>query len=123
MDQYTSTHRFDSLPDGGRIELRRDPTDSAGVATVRAHLRQIAAAFASGDFATPAFVHMRQVPGTAVMAARRDRITYAYHDLPGGGEVRITTADAEALAAIHDFLAFQRIDHHAGGHEMGNHTM
>jgi len=32
VDQYTSAHRFDSLADGGRIVLRRDVADSAGVA-------------------------------------------------------------------------------------------
>lgn len=115
VDQYTSTHRFDSLADGGRIELQRDVADSAGVEQIRRHLRAIAAAFASGDFGTPAFVHLRQVPGTETMAAKRASITYAYHDLPRGGELRITTADPEAVRAIHDFMAFQRGEHHAGG--------
>lgn len=115
VDQYTSTHCFDALADGGRIELQRDSDDPAGVATIRAHLRSIADAFAAGDFSTPAAVHMREVPGAAVMAARRGAITYTYRDLPRGGEVRIRTADAEALRAIHDFMAFQRDDHRAGG--------
>jgi hypothetical protein len=115
VDQYTSTHCFDALADGGRIELRRDSDDPAGVATIRAHLRSIADAFGAGDFSTPAAVHMREVPGAAVMAARRGAITYTYRDLPRGGEVRIRTADPDALRAIHDFMAFQRGDHRAGG--------
>lgn len=115
VDQYTSTHRFDALPDGGRIELQRDADDAEGVATIRAHLRAIADAFARGDFATPGFVHDGPVPGTEVMAARRAAIRYVYRDLPRGGEVRIVTADAEALRAIHAFMAFQRGDHRAGG--------
>ena len=115
VDQYTSTHRFDALPDGGRIELQRDGDDAEGVATIRAHLRSIAGAFARGEFDTPAFVHEQVVPGTGVMAARRAAIRYEYRDLPRGGEIRITTADAEALAAIHAFMAFQRGDHRAGG--------
>ena len=115
VDQYTSMHRFDALPDGGRIELQRDVDDSAGVAQIRRHLREIAAAFAKGDFQTPAFVHGQQVPGTAVMAARRDAITYSVRDLPRGGEVRIHTTDPAALVAVHDFIAFQRQDHRADG--------
>ena len=115
VDQYTSVHRFAALPDGGRIELRRRTDDPAGVARIRAHLRAIAAAFAEGDFRTPAFVHMREVPGTAVMAARRAAITYTVGELPRGGEVRITTREPEALAAVHAFIAFQRQDHRAGG--------
>ena len=115
VDQYTSTHEFDSLADGGRIELQRDVADSAGVAVIRRHLQEIAAAFSSGDFSTPAFVHLRHVPGAETMAAKRGAIRYAYRDLPRGGELRITTADADAIRAIHDFMAFQRQEHHAGG--------
>ncbi|HET7566193.1 MAG TPA: hypothetical protein VFJ96_14420 [Gemmatimonadaceae bacterium] len=115
VDQYTSTHHFDALPDGGRIVLERDVDDSAGVAMIRSHLREIAHAFQSGDFSTPAFVHMRTVPGTQEMAARRDAITYTVRDLPRGGELRITTSDTTAIRAIHEFMAFQRRDHRAGG--------
>jgi hypothetical protein len=115
VDQATSRHRFDALADGGRIELQRLGDDSAGVAQIRRHLRAIAAAFGAGDFSTPAFVHMREVPGTAVMAARRETIAYSYRDLARGGEVRITTRDPEALRAVHAFIAFQRRDHRAGG--------
>ncbi|MFL5576742.1 MAG: hypothetical protein ACJ79S_12315 [Gemmatimonadaceae bacterium] len=115
VDQSTSVHQFDALPDGGRIVLQRAVDDSVGVAQIRRHLRAIAAAFAAGDFRTPAFVHMQQVPGTAVMAAKRGAVTYVARDLPHGGEVRITTRDPEALAAVHEFIAFQRHDHRASG--------
>jgi uncharacterized protein YjhX (UPF0386 family) len=115
VDQYTSTHKFDALPDGGRIELQRDTDDSVGVAAIRAHIRAIAKAFAAGDFSTPEFVHMQSVPGTKVMAERRALIAYEPHDLARGAELRIKTKDAAALAAIHDFMAFQRSGHHAGG--------
>ena len=115
VDQYTSIHKFDALPDGGRIELQRDADDSVGVAAIRAHLRGIADAFKRGDFSTPEFVHMQMVPGTKVMAAKRSAISYEPRDLPRGGELRIRTTDPGALAAIHEFMAFQRSDHHAGG--------
>jgi len=115
VDQYTSTHHFDALPDGGRIELQRDVDDSAGVARIRAHMREIALAFKSGDFSTPAMVHMREVPGAKVMAARRAFITYEPRDLPRGAELYIRTSDAEARRAIHEFIAFQRGEHHATG--------
>jgi hypothetical protein len=111
VDQYTSAHQFEDRSDGGRIVLQRDPGDTAGTATIRAHLREIAASFTAGRFDVPAFVHDRAVPGTAVLAARRDRVRYTFGELPGGGEVRITTADAAARAAVHEFLLFQRSDH------------
>lgn len=118
VDQYTSVHVFDDLADGGRIELQRDRDDSVGTRVIREHLRGIAAAFTRGDFSTPAFVHMRDVPGTNVMQANRAKIRYAVRDLARGGELRITTTDAATLKAVHAFLAFQRSDHRAGGHEM-----
>jgi hypothetical protein len=115
VDQYTSTHRFDDLADGGRIELTRDPSDTTGVRTIREHLAGIARAFTAGDFSTPFAVHAREVPGTMVMAAKRDAIRYEFRPLPGGGEVRISTKDPDAVRAIHTFMAFQRGDHRAGG--------
>jgi hypothetical protein len=116
VNQYTSTHKFDALADGGRIELQRDANDPRDVATIRAHLKEVMAAFEKGDFTTPGFVHAQEVPGTKVMAARKSALRYAYADLPQGGEIRITTADPDALRAVHEFVAFQRKDHRAGGH-------
>jgi hypothetical protein len=113
VDQYTSIHRFDALADGGRIELQRDRDDSAGTSVIRAHLREIARAFADGDFTTPATVHMTTVPGADVMRARRRLIVYEPTDLPRGAELRIRSRDPDAVAAIHDFLAFQRAEHRA----------
>jgi hypothetical protein len=114
VDQYTSVHRFESLPDGGRISLQRDPGDTVGVVQIRAHMQSIAEAFARGDFNLPGLVHDREVPGSSVMAARRSRISYVGDTLPGGAQVRLITVDSAAIAAIHEFLAFQRHDHRAG---------
>jgi hypothetical protein len=114
VDQYTSSHVFESLPDGGRIALERDEADPAGVGRIREHMRHIAGAFARGDFRIPGFVHAREVPGTAVMSARRDLIRYSVDTLPRGAELRIVTGDSAAVEAIHSFLAFQRHDHRTG---------
>lgn len=119
VDQYTSVHLFDELPDGGRIELVRSVDDSAGVTRIRAHMRDIGRAFADGDFSIPGFVHMRRVPGTETMAAKRDVIAYEVRDIPRGAELRIRTKDAEALRAIHEFMRFQRGDHRSGGKDAG----
>jgi hypothetical protein len=80
-------------------------------------MRAIANAFARGDFSLPGFVHDREVPGTAVMTARRSHISYAADTLPGGGQVRLQSSDSTAVAAIHEFLAFQRHDHRSSGHD------
>lgn len=115
VDQYTSTHTFDDLPDGGRIVLQRTVDDSAGTSVIREHLRDIQRLFTAGDFRIPAMVHDMMVPGTTVMTARRAHIRFTYRELPRGGEVRIETPDPEALAAVHAFLEFQRMDHRAHG--------
>jgi hypothetical protein len=116
VDQYTSQHQFESLPDGGRITLTRDPSDTAGGAQIRAHMQEIAAAFRQGIFDLPGFVHDREVPGTAVMRARGAHIRYFPDSAPGGGQLRISSRDSIAVAAIHEFLAFQRRDHRVGDH-------
>lgn len=117
VDQYTSAHIFEPLPTGGRIVLQRKETDSLGESKIRAHMRTIATAFANGDFALPGFVHaMADVPGTARMKELRSAINYSARDLPRGGEVVISTKNPDAVAAIHEFLAFQRMDHRAGMH-------
>lgn len=115
VDQYMSQHKFDVTPDGGRIELQRKTPDSLDVAQIRAHMKLIQHAFAAGDFSTPAFVHMRNMPGTDAMAAKKGVIEYTYRDLPLGAEVRISTKDPAAKAAITQFLSAQRMDHRASG--------
>lgn len=118
VNQYTSHHGFEPLADGGRIELERGVDDSAGVAQIRRHMALIARQFATGDFRLPGVVHDREVPGTRIMAERRAAISYTVESLPRGGAVRVRTTDTVALQAIHEFLAFQRQDHHASaGHD------
>jgi len=118
VDQYTSAHVFEDLPDGGRIVLDRDTrSDTLGVARIRQHMRNIAASSEAGDFTQPFQVHAEAVPGTSVMAARRGGIAYQEIDRLRGAEVRIRTSDAAAVVAIREFLAFQRHAHHALGHE------
>jgi hypothetical protein len=85
------------------------------VAQIRAHIRDIAKAFSAGDFSTPEFVHMSEVPGTRVMREKRSVIAYEPRDVPRGAELLIRTADPDALRAIHDFMAYQRGEHHADG--------
>ena len=117
VNQYTSQHVFEPLADGGRIVLQRKENDSVGEAAIRAHMRAISTSFSNGDFAVPGFVHATTtVPGTAVMKRLKADISYTPRDLPNGAEVVISTGNPEAVSAIHEFLAFQRMDHRAGMH-------
>lgn len=117
VNQYTSQHVFEPLSDGGRIVLQREASDSAGVAAIRAHMDTISKSFGNGDFTVPGFVHATgDVPGTAAMKRLKAEITYTSRDLPGGAQVVIWTRNPEAVSAIHEFLAFQRMDHRTGMH-------
>ncbi len=57
VDQYASTHRFDALADGGRVEFVHDGQDEEAVETTRAHLKEIQTGFgASVALAAPFLV-------------------------------------------------------------------
>jgi hypothetical protein len=116
VDQYGSRHVFEPLPTGGRIELQRQVDDTAGVAQIRRHLVEVATAFGRGDFSAPFLVHDQDVPGTHVMAAHRDAISYTVRPLARGGEIVISSGDASVVDAVHAFLAFQRQEHRAAAH-------
>ena len=118
VDQYASRHEFEDLPDGGRIVLDwPTATDTAEIKKIRGHMRDVAADFTAGNFSKPFAVHAQVVPGTDAMAAKRAVIRYKAVDRTQGAEVRMRTTDSGAITAIHEFLAFQRTDHRAAGHE------
>jgi len=118
FDQETTVHHFLLRADGGAIEVSvRNSSDRSGRDQIREHLRDIAKAFAAGDFATPLATHGEMPPGAEAMQARRSAITYSYDERSGGGRVRIVTNDRVAVAAIHDFLRYQIREHATGDSE------
>ena len=110
-----TTHHFLIRPDGGAIQVTaNDPKDRESRDEVQMHLGHIAKMFADGDFNIPMLVHDQVPPGSEKMAALKSEIKYTYEKLPNGGRVRIVTKNADALAAIHEFLRFQITDHQTG---------
>lgn len=67
--------------------------------------------FAEGNFKAPMLIHEQVPPGVPIMQRLKSKIKYDYEETEGGARVRIRTADAEALSAIHEFLRFQIKDH------------
>ena len=115
VDQYTSAHIFESLPDGGRIALQRDVDDTTDVRIIRAHMQDVAKRFTAGDFSLSEMVHdTKSLPGVASMRRAGSAIRYTYRELPRGGEVRLTSSDTYAIEAIHAFLKFQGSEHQTG---------
>lgn len=110
-----TTHHFRLYRDGGAIEVTaNDPKDTESRDQIQMHLGHIAGMFSAGDFNIPMLVHDKTPPGSEKMAALKSQIKYTYEKLDRGGQVRIVTTDADALAAVHEFLRFQISDHKTG---------
>lgn len=115
FDQETTTHHFRLEATGGAIAVDVNvPSDSTGIEQIRAHLKEIAGAFRQGDFAKPLMTHGEEPPGVATLKRLQSQLTYTYADTVRGGLVRITTANAEALEALHAFLRYQITEHKTG---------
>ena len=110
-----TTHHFHLAADGGAIEVTaNDPNDAASREQIRAHLSHIAKLFKEGDFSTPMLIHDEAPPGVATMKRLKADISYTFETIEFGARVRIATANAEALEAIHEFLRYQIKDHQTG---------
>ena len=110
-----TTHHFRLYEDGGAIEVTaNDAKDTASRDQIRMHLGHIAGMFSEGNFEAPMLIHGVNPPGVATMKETREKIEYKYGDNERGGRVRITTRDADALKAVHEFLRFQIRDHGTG---------
>jgi hypothetical protein len=115
FDQEATTHHFLLSADGGSIGVASNNLDNVeAVAQVRAHLKEIAQAFAAAQFNKPFATHGEVPPGVPVMQAQKSLIRYQYEERPGGGRVVIKTSDAAALNAIHEFLRYQIVEHKTG---------
>jgi hypothetical protein len=110
-----SRHSFRLFEDGGAIELHAaKEDDTATITAIRAHLTDIAKAFAKGDFAMPHFVHGHTPDGVDSLAKLHDVIEWKFEELPDGARVRMRSANPEALRAIHAFQRFQIAEHRTG---------
>ncbi len=110
-----TTHHFRLYGDGGAIEVTaNDAKDTDSITQIRAHLPHIAQMFGKGDFQAPMLVHEETPPGVPVLQKLKAEVTYRYQEIEGGGRVRITTKNREALAAVYEFLRYQIADHRTG---------
>lgn len=115
FDQKTTKHHFLLRADGGAIQVTSNSADDrAAIDHIRMHLQHIRGAFQAGDFEIPGFVHDRTPPGVPAMIKFKDQIQYQYQQVPQGGIVTISSGDADAVSAVHDFLRFQISEHKTG---------
>jgi hypothetical protein len=110
-----TTHHFGLAASGGFIQVQaNDPKDTTSRDQIRAHLQHIAKAFKDGDFSLPEMTHSHVPPGVPTMERLKGAIEYKYAETKTGGKVMISTANPEALKAVHEFLRFQIQDHRTG---------
>ena len=110
-----ATHHFRLYPDGGGIEVEsNDAQDTATRDEIRMHFAHIVKMFAAGDFSAPMLIHAQNPPGSAAMKKLREQIQYKLENTDQGARIRITSKNAEAVQAVHEFLRFQIKDHETG---------
>jgi hypothetical protein len=115
FSQTATTHHFLLNSNGGVIQVEaKDSADSTNRNQIRMHLGHIAKAFQSGDFDIPMFVHDTVPPGVPEMKRLRKDIQYSFEETTNGGRVVISSANKDALEAIHRFLRFQIQEHKTG---------
>jgi hypothetical protein len=110
LDQ--TVHVFDKTDTGGVQRVLVRGNASAQLAMIRAHLQDIAKAFAARDFSKPMHIHGTDMPGLAEMkAATADELRATYNELPGGAEIVYSSRSPKIVAAIHRWFDAQLRDH------------
>jgi hypothetical protein len=107
-------HQFEPTKNGGLMVVTVHDRDARQVALVRTHLQKEAAAFGRGDYADPAYIHGKNMPGLASLSAGASRITVRYTQLGDGAAIAFRTADPSLISALHRWFAAQLSDH---GHD------
>ena len=70
--------------------------------------------FSEGEFDAPMLIHEKVAPGVPVMKELKAAIRYDFQPTERGGSVLLSTKNARALEAVHQFLRFQIEDHKTG---------
>lgn len=112
FNQSMIHHHFMATTTGGEIMIMStNMSDTKTIDEIRSHVRDIQYEFSQGNFTKPFYIHAQVVPGTDVMAAKKDLIQYSVNDIDGGSALILTTNDTELLHAIQQFMEFQSNQH------------
>lgn len=115
FDHLKTTHHFLLANDGGAIQVEaNDAKDTDSRDQIRGHLRHIAMMFSEGNFEVPMLIHEKTPPGSEVIQKLKEEISYKYKETDRGALIQISTANGQALQAIHEFLKFQIKEHMTG---------
>ncbi|HEY7572380.1 MAG TPA: plastocyanin/azurin family copper-binding protein [Nitrososphaeraceae archaeon] len=112
FDQNNIRHHFIPTANGGNIVITSlNTNDTKTINQIKEHIKDIQNDFSKGNFTKPFFIHAQDVPGTKIMAEKKDLINYSINELSNGSVLILKTMDKEALNAMHQFLTFQNAQH------------
>lgn len=112
FDLDKTVHSFTKSDDGGtQAVVVKDPSDTAQVSLVRAHLRKIRDEFSIGRFDDPVAIHGPDMPGIAALSDGALLFEMVYHEIPGGAEIVYHTAHDPLVGALHDWFDAQVAEH------------
>lgn len=112
FNQSMIHHHFMSTTTGGEIMIMSENmSDVQTINEIKNHVKDIQYQFSQGNFTKPFYIHAQIVPGTDIMAAKKDLINYSIKDIDGGSVLILTTNDTQLLNAIQQFMNFQSSQH------------
>jgi hypothetical protein len=112
FNQSKIMHHFVATPTGGEIIIvALNSSDVKTINQIRNHVIEIQKEFSEGNFTKPFFIHAQKVPGTKIMAEKKDLINYSVQQIKNGYMLVLTTSDRELIAAIKQFMVFQASQH------------
>lgn len=112
FNQSMIHHHFMSTTTGGEIMIMSENmSDVQTINEIKNHVKNIQYQFSQGNFTKPFYIHAQIVPGTDIMAAKKDLINYSIKDIDGGSVLILTTNDTQLLNAIQQFMNFQSSQH------------
>jgi hypothetical protein len=112
FNQSKIMHHFVATPTGGEIIIvALNSSDAKTTNEIRNHVIEIQKDFSEGNFSKPFFIHAQEVPGTKIMAEKKDLINYSVQQIRNGYMLVLATSDRELIAAIKQFMVFQASQH------------
>src|SRR5579885_1012103 len=112
FNQSMIHHHFMVTRTGGEIMIMSaNMSDTKTINEIRSHVKDIQYEFSQGNFTKPFYIHAQVVPGTDIMAVKKDLIQYSIKDIDGGSALILTTNDTELVNAIQQFMNFQSSQH------------
>ena len=120
FDLDRSTHVFARAADGGTQTVVSKDGAPDQVALIRQHLKEEAAAFATGDYSSPASIHGAGMPGLRELSRAGVRLQVTYEAIDRGARIRFESTDSAVVKALHAWFDAQVADH--GNHAAHGHS-